>query len=90
MLPTLKNGEIVIYNLINPEEFIFSNGQIVVFKNPLEDSKLLIKRIYKVTSYGLDVRGDNEEESIDSRQFGIVRSFSVLGVVEKVIKDPFV
>ncbi len=86
MLPTLKEGDIVIYRPIQSNEFLPQEGTIAVVKDPINPSILLIKRIYKVISTGIDIRGDNIKNSIDSRQFGLVNRTNLCGIVEQVIR----
>lgn len=56
-------------------------GDVVLVRDPREPSRTLLKRIFEVTPDGLDVRGDNREESTDSRHFGPVRPDAVRGRV---------
>ncbi len=88
MLPTLRQGDIVLYRPVDPENFVARQGSIVVVQNPQDSKGLIIKRIHKENTLGLDLRGDNEENSIDSRQFGLVNYNCLRGIVEHIIFQP--
>ena len=45
-------------------------GQVVAVTDPREPGRLLVKRVHAVTRWSVEVRGDNEDASTDSRQFG--------------------
>ena len=85
MVPTLSSGDLIIYRRINPQTYLPIKGSIVVLKNPLDPKSLIIKRIYDYNSNSIEIRGDNEEKSIDSRQYGSVQCKSIFGVVERII-----
>jgi type IV secretory pathway protease TraF len=52
---------------------------VVAVPDPRQPDRLLLKRV-RSTSYGLvDVRGDNEGASTDSRDFGLIPRSSVIG-----------
>jgi nickel-type superoxide dismutase maturation protease len=56
-------------------------GRVVVVADPRDPSRLLIKRVRQASRLGLDVRGDNEAASTDSRSFGLVAGRAVRGRV---------
>ncbi len=85
MLPTLKEGDIVIYRPIGKKSFSPKKGSIVVVEDPQNPRNLIIKRIHQENKVGLDLRGDNESNSIDSRQFGLVNRIHLRGIVEEII-----
>ena len=68
MSPTLQQGDIIIYRPIHSKKFLPKKGSIVVVKDPQSTKTLIIKRIYEENPLGLELRGDNEVNSIDSRQ----------------------
>lgn len=80
MLPTLEPGKEV---LINPWAYSHKLPQVqdlVVAEHPQRPGFRLIKRVMAVDGDGCcDLRGDNPEESTDSRQFGWVKKASILG-----------
>ena len=45
-------------------------GQVVAVTDPRDPGRLLVKRVHAVTRWSVEVRGDNEAASTDSRQFG--------------------
>ena len=85
MLPNLKEGEIVIYQPIKNKQHLIKRGLIVIASNPLIGEQLIIKRVYKIYSSGIDIRGDNQTCSIDSRQFGLIHPNQIIGIVDGVI-----
>ena len=85
MIPTLHQGDIVIYRPINSHFFSPKKGCIVVVEDPQQPKSLIIKRVHKENSLGLELRGDNQENSIDSRQFGLVNHNYLRGIVEHII-----
>ena len=80
MLPTLKQGDVVIGQRGKTPQI----GDIVI---AWVNGKEVIKRIISVTDGGYDLRGDNAESSTDSRSYGIVAKQHIKGVVIKVIKS---
>ncbi len=85
MLPTLRQGDTVIYRNNDANKLNLKKGLILIIKSPLEPSVLIIKRLHQNNPYGLDVRGDNERSSIDSRTFGLINHSHLYGVVEQII-----
>ncbi len=88
MRPTLSPGDLVLYRPINfkSADFCLKQGCLVIVKHPLRTKTLLIKRVHQKNRFGIEIRGDNERESTDSRQFGYVKEQHIHGVVEKIIK----
>ncbi len=85
MLPSLRHGDIVIYHPMKPRKSSINKGCIVIAKDPLNPKNLIIKRVHKITPLGIELRGDNEVNSIDSRQYGLVNWHDLCGVVEQII-----
>lgn len=56
-------------------------GQIVAVRDPRDLRRVLVKRVWAVGVDGVDVRGDNEAASTDSRQFGPVPPGNIVGRV---------
>lgn len=77
MFPTLKSGVCVVFNpKIKPEI-----GDIILFYHPFIDNLKVVKRISEITAEGnFIVRGDNPQESTDSRSYGAILQKNVLGV----------
>lgn len=77
MLPVLKNGDGIIVNPdLKPE-----TGDIILFNHPFIQNLKVVKRILEITSEGnFIVRGDNPQESTDSRSYGAILAKDVLGV----------
>lgn len=92
MLPTIRPGTVVVlnraaYGLRNPlsNGYLFRwaqprVGDIVVF--PAPDGVFAVKRFHSAADDDLFLAlGDNREESLDSRQYGPVRTDAILGKV---------
>ncbi|CAN5834910.1 nickel-type superoxide dismutase maturation protease [soil metagenome] len=77
MLPNLKSGDCVIFNPeLNPEI-----GDIILFHHPFIQNLKVVKRVSEITLEGnYIVRGDNSQESTDSRSYGAILAKDVLGV----------
>lgn len=80
MEPLLSDGDWLV---LDPDAYrrrMPRRGELVVVRDPREPARLLVKRVAEVGADGaLEVRGDNPEESTDSRTFGAVPAASVLG-----------
>ncbi|WP_338107183.1 nickel-type superoxide dismutase maturation protease [Prochlorococcus marinus] len=85
MLPTLKNGDLIIYKPYKYRKDKIIQGSLVVVQHPIHKETLIIKRVSKISSSHIEILGDNKKESIDSRQFGQINKLQVLGIVEKII-----
>ena len=86
MEPTLHNGELILFRQIRSNEIQNLTGEVVVLKNPLGGNSLIVKRVKRVIGTALELRGDNKNMSTDSRQFGLVNSNLIQGVVKFIIK----
>ncbi len=83
MLPTLKNGDVV---LINPKAKV-EQGDIALASHPYKKSVKILKRVKEFTENGdLFLIGDNADESTDSRTFGAVPLKYVIGKVSCRLK----
>ena len=80
MLPSLKEGDIVFFKKYNHDKCSPKVGEIVIFKNPINNQRE-IKRIKKIEEICIEVLGDNLENSIDSRSFGLVQKEKIIGIV---------
>ena len=77
MLPTLKNGD----DILVKSETNLRIGDVVVANHPFRTT-LIIKRITEISTGGkLFLRGDNPDESTDSRTFGEIDKKDILGKV---------
>ena len=78
MFPTLKNGEKVLVDRTAE----IAVGDIVVARNPVEQTSEIIKRIKRINEHGhYFLVGDNLEDSNDSRHFGAVTREYITGKV---------
>ena len=78
MEPTIKNGQTV---LVSSLPYIFKKpkvNDVIALEN---GNKILIKRILKMNAQEVFIAGDNLEDSLDSRKFGMVSKNKILGKV---------
>ena len=81
MTPFLKNGDIVFYKIYSKNKLSLKIGDIVIFKHPLLNINS-VKRITKLTEFGVEVCGDNKECSKDSSNFfGFIQKERIIGIV---------
>lgn len=77
MLPTLKPGQDVLvfhwWILVG-----IKAGDIVVIRH---EGKEMVKRIHYLNGRSINVLGDNEKESTDSRKFGPIKRSQIIGKV---------
>ena len=89
MSPSLAPGDLVIFQPITSDDKRLKAGCVVVVRHPLQPATLLIKRLIAINNSGLELRGDNERASTDSRHFGLVNRDNLLGIAECVWRVPF-
>jgi nickel-type superoxide dismutase maturation protease len=83
MYPTLHDREYIIgQRKIRKEPSTFKINEIYIYKPPVGDSRLVIKRLTRVTKYGLVFMGDNKDHSYDSRHYGYVSPYQVIAKVK--------
>ncbi|MGO9334298.1 MAG: nickel-type superoxide dismutase maturation protease [Acidimicrobiales bacterium] len=75
MMPTLAHGDRLVVKRTGRARV----GDLVALSDPAEPTRLLVKRVAAVLPAGLEVRGDNQAASRDSRTFGIVAPSSLVG-----------
>lgn len=86
MSPNLNDGDIVFFKKYKKDKFSPKIGQIIIFKNPINNQKQ-IKRIKNIKKTYVEVVGDNLELSKDSRSFGFVQKEKIIGIVtSKLLK----
>jgi mitochondrial inner membrane protease subunit 1 len=66
MVPALQDGDRL---LVGPR-FGVQPGAIVAIRDPRSSGRLLVKRVHRRGADWVDVRGDNDRGSTDSRHFG--------------------
>jgi len=87
MFPFLKNGDIVFYKIYSNNKSALKIGDIIIFKHPLFNINS-VKRITKLSEFGVEVCGDNKEYSKDSRNFfGFIQKERIIGIVVFHISD---
>ncbi len=80
MAPTLDPGDrLVLVRL--PRWWPLVPGQLVAVPDPRAPSRLLVKRVGAVRGSAVEVLGDNESSSTDSRHFGPLPRDRVVGRV---------
>jgi nickel-type superoxide dismutase maturation protease len=75
MEPTLLPGD----RLIVVPALRRRPGDLVAARDPRSAQRLIVKRIASVGAAGIELRGDNETASTDSRQFGPVARRAIVG-----------
>lgn len=81
MEPAIKEGSTL---LVSRYHYFFRKpkaNEIVILHDPTDLKRFIIKRIKGVKENKIFVVGDNEKESIDSRQFGWVDKKDIVGKV---------
>ena len=76
MCPTLRPGDRVLVLRRRARA-----GDVIALRDPRLPERVIVKRVHAVVDGELDVRGDNDVASTDSRTFGTVTPRSVLGRV---------
>lgn len=73
MLPSIRSGDIVVgwRGVIRPGSVVIARAR----------GREVIKRVYSIEGDNVDVRGDNPENSTDSREFGLLKISDILGVI---------
>ena len=77
MLPAFEPGDRVV---LGPTGRLRA-GQVVGCADPRDRTRLLIKRVHALHGSTVDVRGDNESASTDSRIFGPIPRSNLAGRV---------
>lgn len=77
MLPAFQTGDRL---LIGPAGHV-RPGYVIAVADPRSPGRLLVKRVVARTGPQVDVRGDNEGASTDSRHFGPVPVATIAGRV---------
>jgi nickel-type superoxide dismutase maturation protease len=80
MEPQIEDGQSVLVSSI---PYWFKKPQIndIVAVNADNGSKILIKRITKIQNGNYFIEGDNKEDSLDSRKFGVISKDKIIGEV---------
>jgi nickel-type superoxide dismutase maturation protease len=77
MLPAFEPGD----RLLLGRTGRLRPGQVVGLPDPRNEQRLLIKRVHALSASTVEVRGDNEGASTDSRHFGPVPRAALSGRV---------
>ena len=83
MLPTLVDGQEILIHPYRPSDHEVKVGDVVLIQHPIQSAVQMVKRISSIDDEDtFTVRGDNADESTDSRQFGRIRKRHILGIVD--------
>ena len=79
MWPTLNDGEVI--EAISYEGQDLNVGDLLVFYDPRDSSRVCIKRLKRIEANGYFVEGDNPDPtaSTDSHNYGLIPDDSVIG-----------
>lgn len=77
MLPSFEPGD----RVLAIEGLPLRPGHVVAVADPRDGARLLVKRVRGVSGALVEVRGDNESASTDSRDFGPVGRSAIRGRV---------
>lgn len=88
MEPALPGGSVIKYHKFNSIDESLSVGSIIIARKP-RSVKKIVKRIYRISTEGIDIRGDNKNNSNDSRYFGLVPINNIIGIVDYRVQNPF-
>ena len=100
MLPTINDFDILIKKKFSYGKTIIKKGDIIIFSNDKLVTRLnllakghlrteLAKRVSSVEKDGVFVRGDNQENSLDSRDFGLVNYKDIKFVITEIIAPTY-
>lgn len=81
MWPTLRDGDIVRFEMINPK--LIKPNLVVLFKHPFKKDFNLIKRISTIVDGEVFLVGDNPDPnaSEDSHNFGRINIKDIIAVI---------
>lgn len=87
MLPALSPGDIALIDLRAYRRYPPKPGDIVLCAHPFKKNLQLLKRVHRIDDGCLELRGDNAEESTDSRQLGAIPITLIKGRVTSRISQ---
>ncbi len=84
MKPALKEGDSVLVSIL---PYLFTSPKIgdIIACCKAHSKSILIKRIKKIEGMQYFVQGDNLQDSLDSRKFGMIEKKSILGKIVFII-----
>ena len=79
MWPKLKDGDVI--QAVPYDEQELRIGDLLVFYDPRDSSRVCIKRLKRIEANGYFVEGDNPDPtaSTDSHNYGLIPDDSVIG-----------
>ena len=78
MEPFLKNEDIC---LISSVPYLFKNPKINDIVLFIYKDKKYLKRVTKISEQGYFLKGDNNTDSFDSKNFGLIKRDKIIGKV---------
>lgn len=85
MQPALKENQSVLVSVL---PYLFTSpktSDIIAFRKP-GSKTILIKRIKRVKRRQYFAQGDNLDDSMDSRKFGMIEKENIIGKVIYILK----
>ena len=100
MLPTIKDGDILIKKKFSLGKSPIQKGDIIVLSSEKLITRInlllrgnlgsnLVKRVSSVEKDGVFAIGDNQENSLDSRVFGLVNFKDIKFVITSIIEPTY-
>ena len=79
MWPTLKDGDVIKATSYDGQDLTV--GDVLVFYDPRDSSRVCIKRLKRIEANGYFVEGDNPDPtaSTDSHNYGLIPDRLVIG-----------
>ncbi len=84
MIPTFNDGDLVFFKKYYIDKSVLKKGDIIIFNHPLKNIRL-IKRVKSLKKYSIEVAGDNQFSSSDSKLFGAIQKEKIIGIVTSKI-----
>ena len=89
MIPSLYDGDLVFFRKYSANKSTIKIGDIIIFNHPSKKIRL-IKRVKTIKDFSIEVSGDNQYLSTDSKSFGAVQKEKVIGIVTSRISIKFI
>tara|TARA_Y100000589_G_C27157125_1_gene631257 strand:- start:1046 stop:1342 length:297 start_codon:yes stop_codon:yes gene_type:complete len=89
MIPSLCDGDLVFFRKYYVNKSDLKIGDIIIFNHPSKKIRL-IKRIKAIKQFSIEVSGDNQLYSTDSKSFGAIQKEKVIGIVTSKISIKFI
>ena len=80
MIPSLYDGDLVFFRKYSANKSTIEIGDIIIFNHPSKKIRL-IKRVKTINDFSIEVSGDNQYLSTDSKAFGAIQKENIIGIV---------